>query len=49
MKIFLKKHGKKVSVALMVMALMVSPMLPVAKAANSCKRNQYICLVLRIQ
>ncbi len=39
MKIFLKKHGKKVSVALMVMALMVSPMLPVAKAANSCKKK----------
>lgn len=39
MKIFLRKHGKKVSVALMVMALMVSPMLPVVKAANSCKKK----------
>ena len=47
MKNFLKKHGKKVSVGLLATAMMVTPFLPVVKAADSdtCKiRYNYFFL-----
>ncbi len=36
MKKMLRKHGKKVSVVLLAIALMISPMLPAVKAAGDC-------------
>ena len=41
---FLKNHGKKVSVVLLAMALMVTPMLNIVKAADdvtSTKKYHY--------
>ena len=42
MKKFLKKQGKKVSVILLATALMISPMLPIVKAASGCEKKQNI-------
>lgn len=44
----LKKHGKKVSVMLLAIALMISPMLPIVKAAdnNTCEKRFHYYFLL---
>ena len=44
----LKKHGKKVSVMLLAIALMISPMLPIVKAAgnDTCEKRLHYYFLL---
>ena len=42
----LKKHGKKVSVILLAIALMITPMLPIVKAAETCEKRFHYYLLL---